>query len=91
MNTIEVPKFATYEEEAAFWDHLDTAPFMEDDGNWFHFDIHPRRAIRIAILPELAEELIRIARMQGVSPETLANVLLFERIQTLPEMRSSHV
>ena len=89
MNKLEVPTFATYEEEAAFWDHLDTAPFMEDDGNWFHFEAHPRRAIRIAILPELAAELIRMARMQGVSPETLANVLLLERLRTLPEMHAS--
>ena len=52
MSQLEVPKFTTYEEEAAFWDNLDTAPFMEDDGNWFHFETHPRRAICIAILPE---------------------------------------
>jgi len=49
MSKLEVPKFATYEEEAAFWDHLETAPLMEDDGHWFHFETHPPRAIRIAI------------------------------------------
>jgi hypothetical protein len=89
MSQLEVPKFTTYEEEAAFWDNLDTAPFMGDDGNWFHFETHPQRAIRIAILPELAEELIRMARSQGVSPETLVNVLLLERIQQMPEISSS--
>jgi hypothetical protein len=36
-NTIELPEFKSYEEEAAFWDNLDTADMMEDDGEWFHF------------------------------------------------------
>ena len=36
MSEIQVPEFKTYEEEAAFWDNLDTAPYMEDDGEWFH-------------------------------------------------------
>ena len=34
-----IPKFRIYEEEAAFWDNLDTADMMEDDGEWFHFDV----------------------------------------------------
>ena len=38
MNEIQVPEFKTYEEEAAFWDNLDTARYMEDDGGWFHFE-----------------------------------------------------
>ena len=36
-----------------------------------------------------AEELIRMARSQGVSPETLVNVLLLERIQQMPAISSS--
>jgi hypothetical protein len=39
MNDIQVPEFETYEEEAAFWDNLDTAPFMEDDGEWLRFEV----------------------------------------------------
>lgn len=79
MKTLQVPKFSTYEEEAAFWDNLDTADFMEDDGQWFRFDTN--KAIRVAILPEIAEELIKKARSQGVSIETLVNVLLIEHIR----------
>jgi hypothetical protein len=33
---LKAPEFETYEEEATFWDNLDTAEFMEDDGEWFH-------------------------------------------------------
>ena len=79
MKTLQVPEFSTYEEEAAFWDNLDTADFMEDDGQWFRFDTN--KAIRVAILPEIAEELIKKARSQGVSIETLVNVLLIEHIR----------
>ena len=38
MKELKVPKFESYEEEATFWDKLDTADFMEDDGEWFRFD-----------------------------------------------------
>ena len=36
-NWIELAGFNNYEEEAAFWDNLNTADMMEDDGEWFHF------------------------------------------------------
>lgn len=81
MNKLEVPEFKTYEEEAAFWDNLDTASYMEDDGEWFRFETPNKRAIRVAILPEVAEELMQRARSQGVSVETLVNALLIELIR----------
>jgi len=70
MSKLQVPEFKTFEEEADFWDNLDTAPFMEDDGEWFRFETPEKRAIRVAILPEVADELARRARAQGVSIET---------------------
>ena len=54
MKTLQVPEFKSYEEEAAFWDNLDTADFMEDDGEWFRFDTPHKRAIRVATLSETA-------------------------------------
>ncbi len=79
MKALKVPEFSTYEEEAAFWDNLDTADFMEDDGQWFRFDTN--QAIRVAILPGIAEELMKKALSQGVSIETLVNVLLVEHVR----------
>ena len=79
MKALQVPEFSTYEEEATFWDNLDTADFMEDDGEWFRFDTN--QAIRVAILPEVAEELTKKAQAQGVTIETLVNVLLIEHIR----------
>ncbi|GAB4543144.1 MAG: hypothetical protein Kow0063_35960 [Anaerolineae bacterium] len=81
MNKLELPEFKSYEEEAAFWDSLDTGNFMEDDGKWFTFETPSKRAVRVAILPEVANQLVQQARAQGVSLETLVNVLLVEHIQ----------
>lgn len=81
MRDLALPHFNTYEEEAAFWDSLDTAPNMEDDGEWFRFETPNKRAFRVAILPDLAAELAQRARAQGVSIETLVNTLLIERVR----------
>ena len=81
MSELVVPEFKTYEEEAAFWDNLDTGPFMEDDGEWFRFETPNKRAIQVAILPAVANELIQRAQAQRVSVETLVNVLLVERLR----------
>ena len=81
MSKLQVPEFKTYEEEATFWDNLDTADFMEDDGEWFRFETPTKRAIQVAILPEVADKLIQRARAQRVSVETLVKVLLIESIR----------
>jgi len=80
MSSLQVPEFNSYEEEAAFRDSLDTADFMEDDGKWFHFDSPNQRAARVAILPEVLNELSARARAQGVSQETLVNAWLIEHL-----------
>ena len=83
MSKLQVPEFKTYEEEAAFWDNLDTSDLMEDDGEWFRFEVAETRAIRVAILPEVANELAQHARVRGVSLETLVNAWLIERMNEL--------
>ncbi|MEZ4769452.1 MAG: CopG family antitoxin [Caldilineales bacterium] len=81
MKTLETPEFTSYEDEAAFWDNLDTGDFMEDDGEWFRFETPNKRAVRIAVLPDIAEALAERAHSQGVSVETLVNVLLADSIR----------
>lgn len=80
MKAFDMPVFSNYEEEAAFWDKLDTADLMIDDDEWFHFDTPNKRAVRVAILPQIAERLMHVAHKQGVSMETLVNVLLSEQL-----------
>ena len=81
MTNLHVPKFKTYEEEATFWDNLDTANLMEDDGEWFRFEVPEKRAIRVAILPSIAEEIGQRAHAQGVTIETLVNAWLIEHMR----------
>lgn len=80
MNKIALPEFSTYEEEAKFWSDLDTADFMPDDDEWIHFDTENQRAIRVTILPTIAQKWMTKAHAQGVSIETLVNVLLAESV-----------
>lgn len=81
MKELQVPEFSSYQEEVNFWNNLDTADYMEDDGQWFRFDTPNKRAIRVAILPEVAEELSQKAHAQGISIETLINALLINHIR----------
>lgn len=81
MKALDLPNFKSYEEEAAFWDNLDTSDFMSDDGEWFQFETTHKRALRVAILPEVLDKLAERARSQGVSIETLVNVFLIEHIR----------
>ncbi|MFQ5615083.1 MAG: CopG family antitoxin [Anaerolineales bacterium] len=81
MSKLQIPEFKTYEEETEFWDNIDTGDFMEEDGEWFRFETPTKRAIRVAILPEIADKLIERAHTQGVTVETLVNVLLVDGIR----------
>lgn len=81
MKGLQVPKFSTYEEEANFWDDLDTADLVEEDGQWFRFETPTKRAVRVAILPEVVQELSQKAHDQGISIETLINTLLIDHIR----------
>ncbi len=80
IGKLQIPEFQSYEEEATFWDNLDTGDLMEDDGEWFHFETSTPRAVRVAILPEVANELAQRARARGVSVETLVNAWLIEHM-----------
>ncbi len=85
MSNIRIPEFTSYEEEAEFWDSLDTADLMEEGGEWLHFETPEPRAVRVAILPELAQELEQRARAKGIAVETLVNVWLIERLQNVAQ------
>jgi hypothetical protein len=83
MSKLQLPEFKTFEEEATFWDNLDTSDLMEDDGEWFSFETPQKRALRVSILPQVATELAQRARTQGVSVETLVNAWLIEHLHEL--------
>ncbi len=58
MRMDRIPDFSSYEEEAEFWDSLDTADLMVEGGEWLHFETPEPRAVRVAqsgYQPSLAE------------------------------------
>jgi hypothetical protein len=77
-----IPAFASIEEEAAFWDTHDLTDFAEE---W--------RPVQIEVSPELAErltlrlerrdrqQLIALARENGIGPLTLARMWIRERLR----------
>ena len=83
MSKIELPEFKSYKDEATFWDNLDTADLMEDDGEWFHFEVADERAVRVPILPSVIRDVSQHARAKGVSTETLVNAWLIEHMLEL--------
>jgi predicted HicB family RNase H-like nuclease len=47
------------------------------------FDTASKRALRVVILPEVAQAVAQRAQNQGVSAETLVNALLIEQLHGL--------
>ncbi|MEW5872153.1 MAG: CopG family antitoxin [Chloroflexota bacterium] len=80
-----IPEFDTLEEVAAFWEMHSTADY-EDLTQEAQFEICLRDRTddrRIALLPELSQSIRAIAQARGVSPETLVNVWLAEKVREL--------
>jgi hypothetical protein len=66
------------QEIGEFWDShsLDDSPVVRA----VEFEIHARRRHRVTIDPDLYERVETAARVRGVSPETLANRWLTEKL-----------
>lgn len=78
----ELPEeFASLEEAGEFWDTHSTADY-EDEFEPVEFEIAlpPRHGERIILATDLANKLSDVAKQQGVSTETLANLWLQERL-----------
>jgi hypothetical protein len=61
-----------------FWDShsLEDAPMVRE----VVFEVHARRRHRVTLDPDLYEQVESEARVRGVSPETLANRWLTEKV-----------
>jgi len=68
------------EEIAEFWDTQSLADYW-DETHEVEFEVRALPRQRIVVAPELFEKLALQARIQGLSPETLANLWLAERLQ----------
>jgi hypothetical protein len=66
------------EEIGKFWDShsLDDSPEVRE----VHLDVHAHRRRRVTLDPDLYEQVEAEARIRGVSPETLVNGWLTEKL-----------
>jgi CopG antitoxin of type II toxin-antitoxin system len=77
-----IPDFTTLDDIAQFWDMHSTADYA-DLTHEVQFEINLRTLAEndksITLLPHLSKVLTELARVQGVSVETLVNVWLTEK------------
>ena len=74
-------EFASLEEAGEFWDAHSTADYEDVfEPVEFEMDLPSRPGKRIVLALDLATKLGEVARQQGVSTETLANLWLQEKL-----------
>lgn len=80
----QIPEFKSYEELAEFWDTHSLADYW-DQTEPAEFEISPdaRRRCLVAIDRDLLLRIQRLARIRGLSIESLANLLLEQRLQEI--------
>ncbi len=69
----------TPQEIAEFWETHSLADYW-DETHQVEFEVRARRRRRITLEPDIYAEIEKQARTRGVSPETLVNVWLAERL-----------
>jgi hypothetical protein len=76
-----IPKFSTYEEEAAFWDTHSVTDYwdeMEPSEVQFSKDLSPRMLVEVA--PETLDKLRAAAKERGVGPTTLVSKWILDQL-----------
>jgi hypothetical protein len=76
-----ISKARTLEEVADFWDTHSLADYW-DQTHEAEFEVRAKRRRRVTLDPEVYAQVEAQARTRGVSPETLVNLWLAERLQT---------
>jgi len=78
----KIPDFTNYEAMAAFWETHDLAEYW-DQTEPAEFEIAPqaRRQFLVAVDRNLLLRIQQIARVRGVTTESLVNLLLEQRLQ----------
>ncbi len=75
-----ISQAATVEEIGDFWDTHSLADY-EDQLQEVDFEVRAQRRHRIALDPDVYTQIEAQAQRRGVSPETLINLWLQERLQ----------
>ncbi len=77
-----ISKARTLEEIADFWDTHSLADYW-DETHEVNFEVRMQQRCRITLTPDIYEKIEKQARVQGVLPETLVNLWLAERLQSV--------
>lgn len=79
-NKTSISRAASYQEIGEFWDNHDLTDFWEKtEPVKFEVDIKSVRKY-FPINRDLSEKVVQIAQKQGVSPETLLNLWIQEKV-----------
>jgi len=77
-----ISKVRTREEVADFWDTHSLADYWGET-HQVEFEVRARRRHHIFLDPEVYARVEAQARARGISPETLVNLWLVERLQEI--------
>ncbi|MBN1350058.1 hypothetical protein JXJ21_11655 [candidate division KSB1 bacterium] len=80
----KIPEFDNYKEMAEFWDKHSLADYW-DQTEPAEFEISPnaRRRYYIPVDKDLLNRVHKLAQIRGLSTETLANLLIEQRLQDI--------
>lgn len=82
-----ISKAQTLDEIADFWDSHSLADYW-DQTHEVEFEVRAQRRRRVTLDPEIYARIETQARVRGISPETLVNLWLTERLQAPEAPRS---
>ena len=77
-----ISKAQSIQELADYWDSHSVADVW-DQTQEVEFEVIAQRRHRIVVDPEVYEKLVAEAHRRGVAPETLLNLWLAERLQSI--------
>lgn len=80
-NRTSISKAATYKEIGEFWDTHSLADYW-DQSKAAKFDVNIQSEVAYFPLErELSAQILQMAKRQGLSPETLLNIWVQEKLQ----------
>ena len=78
------PEFKSYEEMADFWDTHSLADYWDQtEPAEFEFSPKARRRYLVSVDRDLLSRVQRVARLRGLSTESLVNLLLEQRLHQI--------
>jgi hypothetical protein len=79
-----IPEFQSYEEMADFWDNHSLADYWDQtEPAEFEFSPKARRRYLVSVDRDLLSRVQSVARIRGLSTESLVNLLLEQRLHEI--------